>query len=73
MPARFRDIERALRALGCRVEQPNRGSHHRCYNAAGHMFPLAAGHGGSTEISDLYIRNLCRTLGIDLAEFKKLL
>ena len=73
MPARFRDLERALRALGCRVEPPSRGSHYRCYNEVGHMYVIAAGNGGSMEIAEVYLRGLCRTLGLSLAELKKLI
>jgi len=73
MPARLRDIARALGKLGCRLEKPKTGSHWKTYAPDGKMYPLPAHNGEKTEISDNYIKGLCRALGIDEAELRKLL
>ncbi len=71
MPARLRDIIRALDGLGIRVRNPKRGSHFLAYDDAGRNYPLSAHNGEKTEISDKYIKGLCRTFEIELDEFKK--
>lgn len=73
MPARLRDIVRALAALGIAVEKPNRGSHFKAVNAAGRKYSIPAHNGEKTEISDDYVRGLCRFLGIDPQQLKDLL
>ncbi len=35
------------------------------------MYPLPAHNGPKTELSDIYIRGLCRAFGIDEREFRK--
>lgn len=71
MPARLSDIGRGMRALLGRLEKPGKGSHWKCYNAAGKMYPIPAGNGERTEISDRYIKGLCKELGLDEVEFRK--
>lgn len=39
----------------------------------GHVYPLPLHHGTKTELSDVYVRGLCRALEIDYEELRKLL
>ena len=73
MPARLRDIARVLALFGARVEEPNSGSHWKTYAKSGAFYPIPAGNGMRTEIGDMYIRKMCRALGLDEAEFRRLL
>ena len=73
MPARLRDIVRALAELGVAIEKPNRGSHFKALSASGRKYSIPAHNGEKTEISDEYIRGLCRFLGIDAKRLKDLL
>lgn len=74
MPARLGDIARAAKRLPNGVTlRKGKGSHfifecdgHRCY-------PVPASNGEKTEISDQYIRGLCRAFGLDEDELRKLL
>jgi hypothetical protein len=72
MPARLRDVARAIEALGGSVEEPNKGSHFKA-RLNSQMYPLPAHNGWKTELADVYIRGLCRTLGLDEAVFRALL
>lgn len=69
MPARFNDLIRVLTALGCRVEQPSSGSHWKVYRN-GKMYTVPAHNGGKSEISDKYLRGLCRSLELDLLDVR---
>ncbi len=74
MPARLRDIERAVKALGIDVIAP-KGKHpwkaHR--SSDGVSYGIPAHNGLKTEIANKYIRGLCRAFGIDETQFRKLL
>lgn len=72
MPARLRDIARVFEALGGSVEKPKKGSHWKA-SKDGVVYPLPCHNGDRSELSDMYIRGLCRCFGLDEAEFKKLL
>lgn len=70
MPARLRDIKRALTKRGIQVSEPSSGSHWKATN--GRVSYTIPSHGGlKGEITDVYIRALCRAFGIDLEEFKR--
>ena len=71
MPARFRDIVRVLGEYGVRIEEPRTGSHWKAISKSGLSFRITAHNGLKSEIPDVYIRGICRTFEIDLAEFKK--
>jgi hypothetical protein len=73
MPARLRETIRACSKLGIAVEQPNSGSHWKARNALGTLYTIPAHNGERTEISDTYVRGLCRSLGIDYDEMRRLL
>ena len=48
------------------------GSHWRC-EKDGVCYPIPAHNGDKTEISDVYIRGVCRELKLDEAKFRALL
>lgn len=74
MPARLRDLVRALAQIGIRVEPPGGGgSHWKATASDGTAFPLPAHKGERTELSDVYVRKLCRAFGIDERELRKML
>ena len=54
-----------------RIEKPSTGSHWKAVRAGSRPYPIPAHNGIRSEISDLYIRGLCRNFGIEDAEFRK--
>ena len=67
-------LRSALAKLGVRVsERSSRGSHIVVDDGKGHAYPLPLHHGEKTELSDVYVRGLCRALEIDYEELRKLL
>ena len=74
MPARYSRVRAALAKIGIRVvERSGRGSHVVVEDDAGHAYPLPLHHGLRTELSDVYLRGLCRALEIDYEALRKLL
>ncbi len=73
MPARLRDLIRAAAALGVTVERPRSGSHWKARRDGFRPYPIPAGNAERTEIGDQYIRGMCRALGLDETELRKLL
>jgi hypothetical protein len=72
VPARLRDLVRVLAELGIRVEPPRGGgSHWKATAADGTTFPLPAHNGERTELSDVYVRKLCRAFGLDERELRE--
>lgn len=69
MPARFRDIKRALLGMGFAVDSPDGGSHWKVRDRAGKLYPLPCHNGERSEITDKYLRALCRTFDIDYNDF----
>ncbi len=70
MPARLRDIKRVLEALGVFVEEPTSGSHWKARGADGKTYPIPAHNGLKEEVSDIYIRALCRSFELDEKSFR---
>ena len=70
MPARLRDIKRALEARGISVEEP-KGSSHWKATAPRITYTIPAHNGLRTEITDIYIRALCRAFALDYETFKR--
>ena len=76
MPARLRDLARALRQFDVEVEKPRSGSH---WKARGHRdgqpvtYPIPAHNADHTEIGDEYVRGVCRAYGIELEAFLRVL
>ncbi len=74
MPARYSRLRAALAKLGVRVsERSGKGSHVVVDDGKGHTYPLPLHRGARTELSDVYVRGLCRALEIDYEELRKLL
>jgi len=72
VPAKARDISRALKKLGVELIEPNKGSHWKAVKG-GIVYPIPCHNGPKTEISDVYIRGVCRAFGLNEAEFRKAL
>lgn len=61
MPAKLRDIERALKSLGIIISKPNGSSHYMAKRATGGpCYPIPAHNGHKSEIPDVYIKGLMR-------------
>lgn len=69
MPARLRDIKRALNSLGIDVNEPKKGSHWKAVHGTT-CYTIPAHAGLKEEVSDVYIKAMCRAFGLDYAEFK---
>lgn len=74
MPARFKAVLRALHALDIHPLMRQGGSSHCILtDDKGHVYTLPLGNGARTELSDHYIKGLCRAFELDFVQFKKLL
>jgi predicted RNA binding protein YcfA (HicA-like mRNA interferase family) len=72
MPARYWAVRRALRTLGIQ-ERQGKGSHVVLRDQRGRTYPVTLHNGEKSELTDVYIRGICRAFGLDYEEFKKLL
>lgn len=70
MPARLKALARVLAAHGVDLERPRSGSHWK-FRTDSETYPVPAPNGTRSEISDIYIRGLCRTFGVDYDELLK--
>ena len=70
MPARARDVIRALKEFGVSVEEPSTGSHWKAKRGSV-IYTIPLHNGAKTELADHYIRGVCRAFQIDLAELRK--
>lgn len=70
MPARLRDLKRALAAKGVELEQPSSGSHWHFVRGTT-AYPVPAHNGLKSEIGNEYIRGLCHAFAINFRELKK--
>jgi hypothetical protein len=73
LPARLAAIVRAATRLGVSVDRPSTGSHWKFQREGFRVYPIPAHNGERSEISDKYIRAMCRALGIDESELRSLL
>lgn len=71
MPPRLRDVIKALAEHGIEVDKPAGGSHWMCKRKGARGYPIPAHNGPKSEISNCYVRGVCRAFGIDEGEFKK--
>jgi predicted RNA binding protein YcfA (HicA-like mRNA interferase family) len=69
VPVSFRDLKRAIEAFGCTVEEPSKGSHWKIRNC-GKAYTIPAHNGLKTELSDVYVKGVCRALGLSYDELK---
>lgn len=65
MPARFQNLVRALAYFAIHVEEPGKGSHWKATRPGSRPYTIPAHNGTRTEISDQYIRAVCRHFEID--------
>jgi len=72
MPARMGDIVRAAKHLGLGVEEGDGTSHWKFTREGKRPYPISAHNGAKQEITDLYIRKMCRAMGIDEDELRRL-
>jgi hypothetical protein len=71
VPVRARDLRRALESFGVTIAEPRGGGgSHWIAKRAGTVFPIPLHNGLKTEVSDLYIRGLCRAFGLVEAELR---
>jgi predicted RNA binding protein YcfA (HicA-like mRNA interferase family) len=74
MPARYKRLRKALTKLGIKlIERPGKGSHVVFDDGRGHTYILPLSHGEKTELSDVYVRALCRAFEIEYADFVRLM
>lgn len=52
-------------------ERSGKGSHVVVDDGKGHSYPLPLHHGAKTELSDVYVRGLCRALEIGYEALRK--
>jgi len=72
VPARLRDLVRVLASFGITVEPPRGGgSHWKATGPDGTIYMIPAHNAERTELSDVYVRKVCRTFGIDYDELKR--
>lgn len=69
MPARLRDVAKALRSYGGDVSDTGGRHNYKATMPGFRVFPIPAHRGMHSEIPDVYIRGVCRAFGIDEAEF----
>lgn len=73
MPARAQDLKRALGKLGVTVSKPSSGGSHWLAERDGRSYPIPLHNGTKTEVSDSYIKGVCRAFEIDERELRELL
>jgi hypothetical protein len=67
--ARLRRLISVCAEYGISVERPSSGSHWKAKKPGFRTYPIPAPNGEKTEISDAYIRGLCRSSDLDRDEF----
>ena len=65
MPCRARDLKRALEAFGLTVETPRGGGSHWRVTDGVRSYSVPLPNGVKTELSDVYVRGVCRAFGLD--------
>jgi hypothetical protein len=73
MPAKFWAIRRALRQYqDLKLEErAGKGSHMIVRDGRGRTYVLSLHRGEHTELSDVYVRGLCRAFDLNYEEFKR--
>jgi hypothetical protein len=69
MPARLRDVDTVLRALGGYVDESGGKHNYKARLPGKRVFPIPAHRGWQTQVTDRYIEGLCRTFGFDKSDF----
>lgn len=65
-------MEAAAKKRGVDLIKPRKGSHYKFSEpgSGGKTYPVPAHNGIRTDISDMYVRGLCRCFGWDYDQFK---
>ncbi len=72
MPPRYRQVKAVLRAMGLQVEERSaKGSHVVITDGKGRTYTIPAHRGDNTELSDPYLRGVCRAFDLDYKAFRK--
>ena len=71
MPVRAKKLSAALSHFGVVVTAPKAGGSHWIARRLGTVYPIPCHNGPKTELSDVYIRGVCRAFGIDEQELRK--
>jgi len=71
VPARARNILRALASFGITLVGGRSGTSHWKVTNGTVSYVIPCSNGEKTEISDVYIRGLCRAFNLDPVEFVK--
>ena len=72
MPVRAQKLSTALKQFGVATEKPKGGSHWRLVKD-GRCYPLPLNNGLKTEVSDVYVRGVCRAFDLDEAALREAL
>lgn len=71
MPARLRDLIRVLESFGITLEPPRGGGlHWKATGPDGTVYTIPAHNAEHTELSDVYLRKVCRVFRIDYRELR---
>lgn len=73
MPARLRDLARALRAFNVEVVEGGGKHNYRATRTGCRVYTIPAHRGWQTEVADCYISGACRHFGLDRTELWKLI
>jgi hypothetical protein len=71
VPVRFSVLKRALELQGVQVLPHDSGGSHWKARKDGRTYPIPAHNGTKTEIGDMYVRGVCRALGLDERMLRK--
>lgn len=69
MPARFRDIIRVCGEYGIDLDEKGGKHNFKLSRPGTRKYPIPAHNGPKSEITDVYIRAMCRHFELDLEEF----
>ena len=65
MPARLGKLGKWAKQSNLRLEKPTSGSHWKFFGPDGAMYPVPSHNGLRGEISDFYIKKLCKYFDLD--------
>lgn len=65
MPARLKDLRRVMADFGLGLDRPSSGSHWKWQRQGSRPYTVPADNALKTEITDNYIKGMCRHFGIE--------
>ena len=69
MPYKFRTVRQVAELYGLVLEVGGGKHPYKFRGPNGRMYPIPV-HGKNEEVPDVYVGGLCRSFGLDLAEFR---